>query len=256
VTRYVGFDLETTGVSSFLDVPVSYSFVERVDDGSRLFSVFEGGLVNPGRAIPPGACAVHGITDEMVADATPLPEALEVIVKRLCDVWRDGGVIVGMNVSYDLTMVDSLCRRLGLVPLQLRGPIGGVIDVLILDRHFDKWRKGSRKLLDLCNHYEVTLSNAHSAAYDAEASLVVLETMRRRYPDLDLLEGAHANVALRSWYQEWLTSFSRYLEKKGESPISAGRYEWPIHVDDEPLVGLGRFELPISRPPAERSRPN
>jgi DNA polymerase-3 subunit epsilon len=256
VTRYVGFDLETTGVSSFLDVPVSYSFVERVDDGSRLFSVFEGGLVNPGRAIPPGACAVHGITDEMVTDATPLAEALEVIVKRLCDVWRDGGVIVGMNVSYDLTMVDSLCRRLGLVPLQLRGPIGGVIDVLILDRHFDKWRKGSRKLLDLCNHYEVTLSNAHSAAYDAEASLVVLETMRRRYPDLDLLEGAHANVALRSWYQEWLTSFSRYLEKKGESPISAGRYEWPIHVDDESLVGLGRFELPISRPPAERSRPN
>ncbi len=256
MTRYVGFDLETTGVSSFVDVPVSYSFVERVDDGSRLFSVFEGGLVNPGRAIPAGACAVHGITDEMVADATPLAEALEVIVKKLFDVWRDGGVIVGMNVSYDLTMVDSLCRRLGLVPLQLRGPLGAVMDVLILDRHFDKWRKGSRKLVDLCGHYEVTLSNAHSAAYDAEASLVVLETMRRRYPDLELLDAAHANVALRSWYQEWLTSFSQYLEKKGESPISAGRYEWPIHVDDEPLVGLGRFELPISRPPAERSRPN
>jgi DNA polymerase III subunit epsilon len=256
VTRYVGFDLETTGVSSFVDVPVSYSFVERVDDGSRLFSVFEGGLVNPGRPIPPGACAIHGITDEMVVDAMPLAEALEVIAKRLFEVWRDGGVIVGMNVSYDLTMVDSMCRRLGLVPLELRGHIGGVMDVLILDRHYDKWRKGSRKLVDLCGHYEVTLSNAHSAAYDAEASLVVLETMRRRFPDLDLLEGAHANVALRAWYQEWLASFSRYLEKKGESPISAGRYEWPIHVDDESLVGLGRFELPISRPPAERSRPN
>ena len=256
MTRYVGFDLETTGVSSFVDVPVSYSFVERVDDGSRLFSVFEGGLVNPGRPIPPGACAIHGITDEMVVDAMPLAEALEVIAKRLFEVWHDGGVIVGMNVSYDLTMVDSMCRRLGLVPLELRGHIGGVMDVLILDRHYDKWRKGSRKLVDLCGHYEVTLSNAHSAAYDAEASLVVLETMRRRFPDLDLLEGAHANVALRAWYQEWLTSFSRYLEKKGESPISAGRYEWPIHVDDESLVGLGRFELPISRPPAERSRPN
>ena len=256
MTRYVGFDLETTGVSSFVDVPVSYSFVERVDDGSRLFSVFEGGLVNPGRPIPPGACAIHGITDEMVVDAMPLAEALEVIAKRLFEVWHDGGVIVGMNVSYDLTMVDSMCRRLGLVPLELRGHIGGVMDVLILDRHYDKWRKGSRKLVDLCGHYEVTLSNAHSAAYDAEASLVVLETMRRRFPDLDLLEGAHANVALRAWYQEWLASFSRYLEKKGESPISAGRYEWPIHVDDESLVGLGRFELPISRPPAERSRPN
>jgi DNA polymerase-3 subunit epsilon len=256
VTRYVGFDLETTGVSSFLDVPVSYSFVERVSDGSRLLSVFEGGLVNPGRAIPAGACAVHGITDDMVADAMPLAEATELIAKKLHDVWRDGGVIVGMNVSYDLTMVDSVCRRLGLVPLHLRGQIGSVMDVLVLDRRFDKWRKGPRKLTDLCGHYEVTLSNAHSAAYDAEASLVVLETMRRRYPDLDLLDGGHVNTALRAWYQEWLSSFSKYLEKKGESPIPAGRYEWPIHVDDESLVGLGRFELPISRPPAERSRPN
>jgi DNA polymerase III subunit epsilon len=256
VTRYVGFDLETTGVSSFLDVPVSYSFVERVDDGSRLFSVFAGGLVNPGRQIPEGACAIHGITDDMVVDATPLDEALEMIVKRLLDVWRDGGAIVGMNVSYDLTMVDSLCRRFGLAPLHQRGHIGTVMDVLVLDRHFDKWRKGSRKLVDLCGHYEVSLVNAHSAAYDAEASLVVLETMRRRFPDLDLIEGPHANMASRAWYQEWLTSFSRYLEKKGESPIPAGRYEWPIHIDDESLVGLGRFELPISRPPAERSRPN
>jgi DNA polymerase III subunit epsilon len=256
VTRYVGFDLETTGVSSFVDVPVSYSFVERVDDGSRLLSVFEGGLVNPGREIPAGACAIHGITDDMVADAMPLAEALDVIVKRLFDVWGAGGVIVGMNVSYDLTMVDSMCRRFGLAPLHQRGHIGTVMDVLVLDRHFDKWRKGSRKLTDLCGHYEVTLANAHSAAYDAEASLVVLETMRRRFPDLDLLEGAHANVALRAWHQDWLASFSLYLEKKGESPISAGRYEWPIHVDDETLVGLGRFELPISRPPAERSRPN
>jgi DNA polymerase III subunit epsilon len=256
VTRYVGFDLETTGVRSFLDVPVSFSFVERVDDGSRLLSVFEGSLVNPGREIPAGACAIHGITDDMVADAMPLVEALEVIVKKLFDVWREGGVIVGMNVSYDLTMVDSMCRRFGLAHLEQRGRIGTVMDVLVLDRHFDKWRKGSRKLTDLCRHYEVTLANAHSAAYDAEASLVVLETMRRRFPDLELLEGAHANMALRSWHREWLGSFSVYLEKKGESPISAGRYEWPIHTDDETLVGLGRFELPISRPPAERSRPN
>jgi DNA polymerase-3 subunit epsilon len=256
VTRYVGFDLEATGVSSFLDTPVSYSFVERIDDGESLVSIFEGGLVNPGCDIPPGASAIHGITWEMVSDATPLADALEVIVTRLLDVWAEGGVIVGMNVGYDLTMVDSLCRRLGVVPLEHRGDVGAVMDVLVLDRHFDKWRKGSRKLTDLCRHYNVTLTSAHSAAYDAEASLGVLDTMRRRFPDIDLLDATQMNVALGSWYREWLASFSRYLEKKGEPPIPAGRYEWPIHIDDESLVGLGRFELPISRPPAERSRPN
>ncbi len=256
MTRYVGFDLETTGVSSFLDVPVSYGFVERVNDGSKFTSRFDGGLINPGCDIPPDASAIHGITDAMVADATPLADAVELIAERLGDAWREGGVVVGMNVGYDLTMVDSLCRRLGVAPLEQRGDIGAVLDVLVLDRHFDKWRKGSRKLTDLCRHYGVRLSSAHSAAHDAEASLIVLEKMRRRYPDIDLLDAAYVNVALRSWYREWLSSFSRHLENRGESPIPAGRYEWPLHVDDDSLVGLGRFELPISRPPAERSRPN
>jgi DNA polymerase-3 subunit epsilon len=256
MTRYVGFDLETTGVSPFIDVPVSYGFVERVYDGSAYVSSFDGGLVNPGCEIPPGATSIHGITDAMVANATPLADAVEMIARKLGDIWRNGGVIVGMNVGYDLTMVDSLCRRFGVAPLDQRGDIGAVMDVLVLDRHFDKWRKGSRKLTDLCGHYKVVLTSAHSAAYDAEASLVVLEILRRRYPEIDIIDVAHMNVVLRSWYQEWLSSFSKYLEKKGESPIPAGRYEWPIHVDDESLVGLGRFELPISRPPAERSRPN
>ena len=81
--------------------------------------------------------------------------------------------------------------------------------------------------------------------------------MRSRYPDIDTIPvGRRSTSALRAWYQEWLSSFSKYLEKKGESPIAPGRYEWPIHVDDDAVVGLGRFELPISRPPAERSRPN
>jgi DNA polymerase III subunit epsilon len=256
VTRFIGFDLETTGINSFLDVPVSYGFVERMPILGSMESLMESGYVNPGVPIPSEASAIHGITDQMVLNAPPLADVVELMAERLAAHWANGDAIVGMNVAYDLTMVDSLCRRLGLATLSDRGEIGAVIDVLVLDRHFDKWRKGGRKLTDLCHHYEVTLGNAHSAAHDAEASLVVFEMLRERYPAFDAIPVAQLNLTVRTWYQEWLSSFSLYLEKKGEEPIRPGRYEWPIHVDDDAVVGLGRFELPISRPPAERSRPN
>jgi DNA polymerase-3 subunit epsilon len=139
-------------------------------------------------------------------------------------------VIVGMNVGYDLTMADSLCQRLGLPTLEERGEIGAVMDILVLDRKFDKWRKGPRKLTDLCGHYGVILNDAHSAAADAEASLRVFETMATKYREIGRIPTSEVNATLRAWYQEWLTSFSSYLEKKGEAPVDAGRYAWPIHL--------------------------
>ena len=226
MTRFIGFDLETTGIDSFSDVPVSYGFVERVEGVRGRESLMESDYVNPGIPIPTGASDIHGITDQMVVDATPLSEAVELIAERIAAHWAHGDVIVGMNVAYDLTMVDALCRRLGLATLSERGDIGAVVDVLVLDRHFDKWRKGGRKLTDLCRHYEVTLGNAHSAAHDAEASLVVFEVLRRRFPAFDAIPVAKLNVTVRSWYQEWLsTSFSRATwKRKGEEfPIALGR---------------------------------
>ncbi len=256
MTRFIGFDLETTGVNSFLDVPVSFGFVERVPSARGRASIMNGGYVNPGVPIPPGATAIHGVTDDMVTDAPSLIDSVELMASRLSTHWTKGDVIVGMNVAYDLTMVDSLCRRLGLATVEDRGGVGAVVDVLVLDRHYDKWRKGGRKLTDLCRHYGVSLGSAHSAAHDAEASLIVLEVIRSRYGAFDAIPPSELNATLGAWYQQWLSSFSRYLEKKGEAPILPGQYEWPIHLADDAVVGLGRFELPISRPPAERSRPN
>jgi DNA polymerase-3 subunit epsilon len=231
VTVYVGFDLETTGISSFRDVPVSYGFVEHVRSANEIETRREDGYVNPGTAIPAGASAIHGITDAMVKDAPVLEDAVETITQRLTSIWSSGGVIVGMNVSYDLTMVDSLCQRLAVATLEERGTVGPVFDILILDRHFDKWRKGARKLTDLCVHYGVTLAGAHSAVADAEASLSVLEAMQLQYPAIGEIPVSAINDTSRAWYQVWLASFSTYLEKKGEGPINIGRYEWPIHQD-------------------------
>jgi DNA polymerase-3 subunit epsilon len=103
-----------------------------------------------------------------------------------------------------------------------------VLDILVLDRHIDKWRKGGRKLTDLCAVYGVTLDDAHDACADADASLGILAAMVARAPQLASLEVGDINDTVRGWYQTWLRDFSGYLEKKGESPVNEGRYSWPI----------------------------
>jgi DNA polymerase-3 subunit epsilon len=226
---YVGFDLETTGISSFTDSPVSYGFVTHHHDMWGLKVTRDGGLVNPGVPIPEGASDIHGITDAMVADAPLLDGVVDDIASTISTLWRDGAVVVGMNVSYDLTMVDSLCRRLGLPTLKKRGPIGPVMDILILDRHFDKWRKGKRRLIDLCGQYGVILDSAHSASADAEASLEIFEVMLGKYPEIEMIPLAKVNTVMRTWYRQWLAGFSGYLVRKGELPVEAGRFAWPIH---------------------------
>ncbi len=222
----VAFDLETTGVDPFGDAPVSFAFAWREEPGP---TATETGLIDPGRTIPVGATRVHGITDAMVAGAPDLASAVPALADRLEAIWRDGGIVVGMNVAYDLTMIDSLLGRLGRASLGERG-VGAVADVLVLDRHLDRYRRGKRTLTDLCVHYGVTLEGAHSAAVDAAASLELYERLLERYPEIaatpvDLLTPNQAG-----WHREWLTSFSRYLERRGDAPVEPGRYDWPLHA--------------------------
>ena len=222
----VAFDLETTGVDPFSDAPVSFAFSWRDATGQI---ATETGLVDPGRAIPAGATRVHGITDDMVAGAPGLTTAVPRIADRLEATWRGGGVVVGMNVAYDLTMVDAHLGRLGVARLGERG-VGAVADVLVLDRHVDRYRRGKRTLTDLCAHYGVVLDGAHSAAEDATASLVLLERLCERYPELAATPVERLTETLAGWHREWLTGFSRYLERRGEAPVDPGRYDWPLHA--------------------------
>ncbi len=230
--HYLAFDLETTGVSSFTDAPVSFGFVERFEEAGEEVTRNDSVLVNPGRRIPAGASAIHGITNEMVADAIVLSEAAELMAERISSSWEKGAILVGMNVGYDLTMVNSLCRRLGQATFEERFGVGPVMDILVIDRHFDKWRKGPRKLGDLCRQYGVDTGDAHSALDDARAALGVFDVMRAKFAELDVIPMAEINGMLRGWYQEWLSSFSSYLVKRGDGPISAGRYEWPIQAGE------------------------
>jgi DNA polymerase III epsilon subunit-like protein len=211
--QFVAFDLETTGIDPFTARPVSYAVV-----GPGLECVR---LVDPGIPIPPSATAIHGITDSDASNGMPLDMAMSDLLDLLTDVWQAGGIIVGMNVSYDLTIVHTMCKYLHLPTPR----IGPVLDVLVLDRHYNKWRKGSRNLGALCTYYGVSLVDAHTAKADAQACLDILHKMRGRYSfNISLKD----NALLRGWYQEWLRGYALYSKQV----IPLGRYEWPVHSEN------------------------
>lgn len=98
----VYLDTETTGRSS-LDRICSIGIVAQ--DGTVALDV----LVNPGKPIPAGATAIHGITDEMVADAPTWEESVGAEVMKLIS----GRTVVIYNRGYDEPILQEHNRRLG-----------------------------------------------------------------------------------------------------------------------------------------------
>jgi len=119
--------------------------------------------INPGCPIPPEATAVHRITDDIVADSPAFAEVAEGIAER----FRSADVILGYNLlDYDLPLIEAEFARAGMPIVIDRSK---VIDLIIFARwHMRSMR--SRKLGDVCAHYEIDLTNAHSAKADALAT--------------------------------------------------------------------------------------
>jgi DNA polymerase III subunit epsilon len=178
----LGFDLETTGVDRFNDVPVSYALVYAV--GGRI-RVSWSGLIDPGRAIPGEAMAVHGITDERArTEGMPLRDAIALLSDVLLSASRRRVPLVGMQLDYDLTMLEAQGQRLFGRGITEHGWSGPALDAAVLDRHFDPDREGRRTLSALCGNYGVEFAHAHDASADAVASMGVVLALAARCPEL------------------------------------------------------------------------
>jgi DNA polymerase-3 subunit epsilon len=238
----LGFDLETTGIDRYNDVPVSYALVE-FNGGKRVSGASR--IVNPGRPIPEGAMAVHGITDERAqAEGQPLDEAIAEIVAALVAATRDEIPIVGSNLPYDLSMVEACAKRLlgfGLVEAGFNAP---VIDVLVIDKTYAKYRKGKKKLDALCEVYGITIEGAHDAAVDATASVEVALAQVAMYADaknhrgegnlplLDQLSVRELHGLQQQWHRTWAEGFTKFLSEKNLKPLSPDEFVWPLSTPD------------------------
>ena len=229
----VGFDTETTGITTATDRIVTAAVITRTGADADAAITVRTWLINPGVDIPARATEVHGITTERArAEGMEPAIALEEIAALLADALRAGFPVVAFNAAYDLTILEAELARHGLSSLASRLPtadIRPIVDPLVLDRHLDKWRKGKRKLIDMCATYGVTVDGAdlHAADADVLATLDVVQAMARAYPAMGDVALSDLHDQQVSAHRVWAESFRAWLTSKGMTD-DLPSVSWPV----------------------------
>ena len=112
----VAIDVETTGLDPDADRIVSVAAVTLTCEEGRPLLMQERGvvnvLVNPGVPIPAAATRVHGITDDMVADAPLFAGVAQEVRDYVGDL-----PLVGHNVQFDKKFLNAALKRAGVKSL-------------------------------------------------------------------------------------------------------------------------------------------
>lgn len=211
-----GFDIETTGVDVANDRILTLVLLD-LEPGQRPRE--HKWTINPGVPIPEGATAVHGITDAHVqAHGMDPGQALFEAAGLLAYGLGHRLPLVTMNGSYDLSLFEHECMRHGVDTLasRLGGPAGikPIIDIGVLDKRVDRYRRGGRKLTDLCATYGVRHTGAHDATADALAACRLWPRMMGR-PELRALTLGELHAAQVRWRKEQMDSLREYFDRKG-----------------------------------------
>lgn len=250
----IALDFETTGLDPLRCSPVSIGALRRGGDGLEPVR----GVpyrVRPDTPVEPGAERVHGISAREAQRGVPLAASLSALLDAMRRVQEAGGMVVGANLSYDLTVLLYAGHRCGLpnVDAVVRG--AHVLDAMVLDRGWDTLRSGPRSLHALCRTYGVPLLRAHEARADAEGAWGVCRALLRRSLLSEgrlqgLAEGApgrrwrelraaHSPDALHRLQERWWAEDLEELRRRRRSrgiPFVGAR-AWPVEpwrevVDD------------------------
>ncbi|WP_062069866.1 exonuclease domain-containing protein [Demequina sediminicola] len=225
----VGFDTETTGVSTSKDRIVTAAILTRTGEETTTRTW----LIDPGIDIPERATEVHGITTAYARENGVSPaDALEEIASVLASAMAAGFPVVAFNAQYDLTIVENELARHGLASLASRlpsGTVGPVVDPLVLDRHLDRYRRGPRKLINMCEHYGVSVvaDDLHAADADVAATLDLLPAMAKAHTALATVEVADLQGQQVEAHRVWATDFAAWLRSKGRTE-DLPQPEWPV----------------------------
>ena len=164
------FDIESTGVVPQRDRIVEIAVIKLYPDGRQQETVRR---LNPGIPIPPGATAVHGISDADVADAPSFADIAEKLFNYLSDCDLAGYNITG----FDVPILEEEFKRAG---YSFKGSDHKIVDAYnIFCKLYPRTLTAAYKFF--CGK---ELENAHSACADTTATLEVLLGEMERHPEL------------------------------------------------------------------------
>lgn len=151
--RFIAFDLETTGTVPGVDAICEIGAIRFID--GQVDSMYCT-LIDPRKPIPPGASAVNGITDDMVA-GKPLIESVLPSFAEFCG----DDVLVAHNAPFDAQFLISDIKK-----FETPAPKGVILDSLPIAR---KVLPGlpNYKLGTLIQHLKIPAQGFHRAEADA-----------------------------------------------------------------------------------------
>lgn len=172
-------DVETTGLKAESGDRICEVAIQRCR-GTEVLAEFKS-LICPGIPISPGACAVNGISDEMVRGKPPFAKVARRVRRML-----EGSVIVCHNAPFDLGFLRHEFARAGMTL-----PQAPVIDTLAWARRHFNFPKNS--LGALAQSIGVDSERFHRAADDTNTLRLIFRwlakelTMRRGLGTLEEL---------------------------------------------------------------------
>jgi len=165
------FDLETTGINIATDRIVEISIVKLLPDGGKEIKTK---LINPSIPIPIESSAVHGITDNDVADKPTFKE-----VAKEFATFIEGCDLGGFNSNrFDVPLIAEEFLR---ADVDFDVSKRKLVDVQNIFHKMEQ-RTLSAAYKFYCNK---TLENAHSAEADTIATYEILEAQVEKYDELE-----------------------------------------------------------------------
>lgn len=203
------FDLETTGINISKDRVVEISILKVFPNGTQESKTW---LVNPEMPIPSEVTAIHGISDEKVANEP----TFKGIAKDIHNMIKDAD-LGGFNSNrFDIPLLAEEMLRAE-IDFDMKNRIA--VDVQTI---FHKMEK--RTLTAAYKFYcDKDLEGAHSAEADTNATFEVLKAQVDRYDDLENNMKFLAEFSTQRKFADFAGFIS--FDKDGEECFSFGKHK-------------------------------
>jgi len=165
------FDLETTGIQVSKDRIVEISILKVFPNGNKESKTW---LVNPEMKIPAETTAIHGISDEKVANEPTFKELAPIVYQMIKD-----SDLAGFNSDrFDIPLLAEEMLRAE-IDFDMKNTVSVDVQTIF---HKKEQRTLSAGYKFYCGK---DLEGAHSAAIDTNATYEILLAQLERYPDLE-----------------------------------------------------------------------
>lgn len=165
------FDLETTGINVAKDRIVEIAILKVYPNGNKESKTW---LVNPEMEIPEEVIAVHGITNEKVANEPTFKQ----LSKEIYQIIKDSDLGGFNSDRFDIPLLAEELLRAD-IDFDMKNTVS--VDVQTI------FHKKEKRTLEAAFKFycDKELTDAHSAAADTNATYEVLLSQLDKYPDLE-----------------------------------------------------------------------